>query len=258
MNRWTQLSRDFANQRNYLDELFSVYPTIPEGIRDVNENLWNEVEIAFNEHDNLRLLNTLLEFDLFPIKDSYVAYFKRDSTSILRNPQTVNRLCGRLYEMGLNRIYEKCSEPKETNRQIGPLFKRWVNRGSLGILPVRSEEFLSSNENAILNGSDEEMKQFATQHLGYRGSKGLDFIARFNNRYIIGEAKFLSDFGGHQNAQYNDAIATLNTQINEDVITIAILDGVLYIPSPRRNSMNINTEQNIMSALVLRDFLYQV
>jgi len=258
MNYWTQLSKDFANQRNYLDELFNVYPTIPEGIRDINENLWNEVENAFNTNNNLELLNTLLKFDLFPIKDSYVAYLKRDSTSILRNPQTVNRLCGRLYEMGLNKIYEKCSEPKETNRQIGPLFKRWVDRGSLGVLPISTEEFLSSNQNAILNSSDEEMKQFARQHLGYRGSKGLDFLARFNNKYIIGEAKFLSDFGGHQNAQYNDAIRTLNTQVNQGVITVAILDGVLYIPSTRRNSMSIDTEQNIISALVLRDFLYQV
>ena len=26
---WTQLSIDFANQKNYLDELFKIYPTIP-------------------------------------------------------------------------------------------------------------------------------------------------------------------------------------------------------------------------------------
>ena len=258
MNYWTQLSQEFANQRNYLDELFQVYPTIPDGIRDINQALWKEVENAFNSKNNLLLLNTLLKFDLFPIKDSYVAYLKRDSSSISRNPETVNRLCGRLYEMGLNKIYEKCSEPKETNRQIGPLFKRWIDKGSLGILPINQENFLATNNNAILKGSDEEMKQFATNYLGYNGSKGLDFIARFNNKYIIGEAKFLSDFGGHQNAQYNDAIRTLNTRVTKEVITVAILDGVLYIPSTRRNSMSINTEQNIMSALVLRDFLYQV
>ena len=256
MNIWTQMSFDFANQRNYLDELFQVYPTIPDGIREINQELWQQVEIAFNSQDNLSLLNTLLKFDLFPIKDSYVAYLKRDSSSIERNPQTVNRLCGRLYEMGLNKIYEKCTEPKETNRQIGPLFKRWIERGSLGIIPVNKEDFLYSNENAILSGSDEEMKQFAIEHLNYQGTKGLDFIARFNGKYVVGEAKFLTDFGGHQNAQYNDAITTLNTPIN--AITIAILDGVLYIPSDRRTSMNINTEQNIMSALVLRNFLYQV
>jgi len=206
----------------------------------------------------LNLLNTLLKFDLFPIKDSYVSYLKRDISSISRNPETINRLCGRLYEMGLNKIYEKCSEPKETNRQMGPMFKRWVEKGSLGILPSKKEIFLSSAGNAVLMGTDEEMKQFAINTLGYKGNKGLDFIARFNNKYIIGEAKFLSDFGGHQNAQYNDAMSTLDVEIKKNVITISILDGVLYIPSTRRASMSIDNDKNIMSALVLREFLYQV
>jgi len=256
MNIWTQMSYDFANQRNYLDVLFQVYPTIPDGIREVNQDLWQKVEKAFNTNNNASLLNTLLKFDLFPIKDSYVAYLKRDPSSINRNPQTVNRLCGRLYEMGLDKIYEKCTEPKETNRQLGPLFKRWLNKGSLGILPVEKNIFLSTNENAILKGSDEEMKKFAIEYLDYQGTKGLDFIGRFNGKYVVGKAKFLTDFGGHQNAQYNDAMTTLNIRIN--AITVAILDGVLYIPSSKRTSMNIHTEQNIMSALVFRNFLYQV
>ncbi|MBM3235367.1 hypothetical protein FJZ31_03600 [Candidatus Poribacteria bacterium] len=74
MNHWIKLSIDYANQRNYLDNLFSVYPTIPEGIREVDENLWKQVEKAFYNKDNVRLLETLLKFELFPIKDSYVAY----------------------------------------------------------------------------------------------------------------------------------------------------------------------------------------
>lgn len=121
MNYWTRLSYEFANQRNYLDELFRIYPTIPEGIRDINTSLWNEVECLYNRRNNVELVKTLLEFDLFPIKDSYVAYLRRDRDSIDRNPQTINRLAGRLYEMGLDKIYERCTEPKETNRQIGPL-----------------------------------------------------------------------------------------------------------------------------------------
>ena len=54
MNHWTQLSIDFANQRNYLDELFSVYPTIPEGIRDIDQALWDKVEGLFNEQNNFK------------------------------------------------------------------------------------------------------------------------------------------------------------------------------------------------------------
>jgi hypothetical protein len=36
--------------------------------------------------------------------------------------------------MGLDKIFEKCSEPKKTNRQIGPLFKRRLANGGLGKL----------------------------------------------------------------------------------------------------------------------------
>ena len=108
---------------------------------------------------------------------------KEIKNSINRNPQTANRLSGRLYDMGLDNIFEKCSEPKETNRQIGPLFKRWINKGCLGISPICLAEFIKNDENAILDGTDEQMKNFAQDKLGYIGKKGLDFIARFNGKY---------------------------------------------------------------------------
>lgn len=259
MNYWTNLSIKYANQKNYLDELFKVYPTIPEGIRDVDENLWNKIEIAYTNKDNENLLKYLLKMDLFPIKDSYVAYLKRDKESVNRNPETVNRLCGRLYEMGLDKIFEKCSEPKETNRQIGPLFKRWLKKRTLGVPLMSLEEFESTDINAVLFEHDDKSAAFAKKFLGYNHNKGLDFVARFNNRYVIGEAKFLTDFGGHQTAQFNDAIQTIEAPLNSDVVPIAILDGVLYIEGNNKIRNYINqSDYNIMSALVLREFLYQI
>lgn len=259
MNYWTKFSIEYANQRNYLDDLFSVYPTIPNGIRDIDQELWKEVEKSFNKQDNTSLIENLLKLELFPIKDSYVAYLKRDKTAIDRNPKTIDRLSGRLYEMRLDKIFERATEPKETNRQIGPLFRRWVNKGSLGIKPVPLKEFMSSNDNAILDAGDNEMMNFAKEHLKYKHKKGLDLVARFNGKYVIGEAKFLTDFGGHQNAQFNDAIATAKSKVN--TITIAILDGVLYIPGQNKMYQSITKEHkklNIMSTLVLREFLYQI
>ena len=119
MNYWIKLSIEYANQKSYLEDLFQIYPTIPEGIRDIDETIWKDVENAFGQKDNDALIRELLKLDLFPIKDSYIAYLKRDKTAIDRNPRTINRICGRLYEMGLEKIFERCSEPKETNRQIG-------------------------------------------------------------------------------------------------------------------------------------------
>lgn len=112
MNRWLKLSLEYASQKSYLDDLFRVYPTIPEGIRDVDFSIWKQVELAYREKNNEVLISLLLKLDLFPIKDSYVAYLKRDKTALSRNPLTVDRLCGRLYEMGLTEIYKRTSDPK--------------------------------------------------------------------------------------------------------------------------------------------------
>ena len=42
MTIWTEMSIEFANQRNYLDELFRIYPTIPEGVRDIIKKKENQ------------------------------------------------------------------------------------------------------------------------------------------------------------------------------------------------------------------------
>lgn len=266
MNYWTDLSVQFANQRNYLDELFKVYPMSPNIRREIANDKWLRVQSFFDNQENEKLIKELLSLELFPIKDSYVAYLKRDRSSISRNPQTVNRLAGNLYEMGLDTIFEKCTEPKETNRQIGPLFKRWIAKGTLGAPVFTTEnEFIAYKGNAILNASDAEMERFAREYLGYNHNKGLDFVARFNNQYVIGEAKFLTDFGGHQDAQFADAISTITSELlpnklNVRVIRIAICDGVLYIPGNNKMHKHLkqHEDQLILSSLLLREFLYSI
>lgn len=260
MHKFLAQSIEYANQRSYLDDLFRVYPTIPNGIREVNNEIWNEVERSFYAHDNRALIESLLKMDLFPVKDSYVAYLKNDKKAIDRNPRTINRICGMLYALGINGIYDRSTQPKETNRQMGPKFKEWVKTGELGLYLVGINEFTATDNDAILDASDSAMMQFAKERLNYTHEKGLDLIARFNGKYVIGEAKFLTDYGGHQNAQFNDAIATITTK-DIKAITIAVLDGVLYIPGNNKMYRLITEKYcnlNIMSALVLRDFLYSL
>ncbi len=266
MNYWTELSVTFANQRNYLDELFKVYPMSPNIRREIADDKWRRVQAWFEQKNNLELVRELLTLELFPTKDSYVAYLKRNPKSISRNPETVNRLAGNLYEMGLDTIYEKCTEPKETNRRIGPLFKRWIDRGTLGA-PVFNtvDDFLAHHGNAVLNVSDAGMERFAREYLGYHHDKGLDFVARFNAQYVIGEAKFLTDFGGHQDAQFADAVSTITSDLfpnrfHATVHKIAICDGVLYISSNTKMHRHLreHDEQTILSSLLLREYLYSI
>lgn len=259
MDRFLKLSIEYAQQRSYLDDLFSVYPTIPNGIRDIDKTKWLNVEQSYNNHDNVNLIKSLLQLELFPLKDSYVSFLKHDAGSISRNPKTINRLASEIYEMGLGELYKNCTLPKESNRQIGPMFKAWITNQDLGFPTVSMKEFSSAEDDAICMGTDKEMKTFAQEKLGYIHNKGIDFLARVNQRYIIGEAKFLTDFEGHQWNQFSDAIATLETRAS--AIKIAILDGVLYINS--RNKMykditGVHSESHIMSALLLRTFLFSL
>lgn len=266
MNPWTDLSMRFANQRNYLDELYKVYPITPNLRRELSTKAVDAIADSFEKRDNRKLVEELLRLDLFPLKDSYVPYLRRDRSAINRNPNTINRIAGNLYAMGLDAIWEKCTEPKETNRQMGPMFKNWLETGVLGCKICKNpHEFLSIEENAIYLASDAAMKAFAIEHLGYtRTDKGLDFIAKFNNKFVIAEAKFLTDFGGHQNDQFNDAIATLTSPLDpsckKEVIKIAIIDGVPYIKGKNKlyKYLVSHEKDTILSALVLREFLYSL
>jgi hypothetical protein len=140
------------------------------------------------------------------------------------------------------------------------MFNNWVNKKALGIEPVLLDEFLSSDNDAVLGGSDAIKMKFAKSYLNYNRDKGLDLVARFNGKFIIGEAKFLSADGGSQNSDFDDAIAIIEAK-DANAIRIAILDGVLYLKS---NSKLYNFISNpykdykIMSSLVLREFLYQI
>ena len=109
------------------------------------------------------------------------------------------------------------------------------------------------------------MQNFAKTYLGYQRDKGLDFIGRFNDKYVIGEAKFLTDFGGHQDAQFDDAISTvisplvIPNRLKAEVVPIAILDGVLYIVGNNKmhKYLKKHDDVRILSSLLLREFLYQ-
>ena len=263
MNIWTEYSIKLASQENYLDRLYRVYPTIPNEVRELDPNVWANIKKAHQEKNPVDLINSLLALELFPVKDGYVAYLRKDKSAIERNPETINRLAGQVFSLSIEELFDKCSEPKETNRQMGQAFRRWINRGEIGVPVIKDKkEFLDFKGNCILDGGDKELDTFAKEYLGYTQNKGLDLIAKFNEKMIVGEAKFLTDFGGHQNAQLRDALFLLEGKFEKSdyqVERIALLDGVCYIEGGNKMFREISEfDGTIMSALFLKDYLYQV
>lgn len=89
----------------------------PDTIRSINETLWDNIEDSYRQNYNDRLIRTLLKLKLFPVKDSYVSFLRHDKDAIERNPQTVNRICGRIKELGLeNYMKELLSQKNPTDR----------------------------------------------------------------------------------------------------------------------------------------------
>ena len=227
-------------------------------LRNIDEEKWNNVIDTFNTNDDSNLVNSLLDLDLFPIKDPYVRYLKKDRNSIERNPETVKRLADQIREFSIDELRKKCEVPKESNRQMGQLFNNWVKNGNLGSdCEVFDDigKFANSNGNRCFVGGDEQKRRFVSNTFDHELGKGFDLLVVFNDRFVFGEAKLITDFGGHQDRQYEDAIRIFNVDL--DVERVAVVDGVIYIDNGKNKMQRQVREDNrpIMSALVLREFL---
>jgi hypothetical protein len=95
MNEWGIRTLRLISEQDYLDKLQEIYPH-EEGERDVKQSVLNSIRQSFEERDEVEPLNKLLNLKKFPYKDSYVAFLRKDRTSIEKNPQTVQRICDRL------------------------------------------------------------------------------------------------------------------------------------------------------------------
>jgi hypothetical protein len=258
MNKWIKKSAILANSDGYLDKLQFIYPVTLSQKRDIPDEIVQEIKELFETHDDEKLIRRLLAFEKFPIKDPYVAFLRRKKGAFIKkNPETVRRIAGQLYSLGFNGMLNGIKEPKEFNRQIGTLFKKWLP--NMGFPLLAEQEFEKCRGVCLLSGSDNVLKDYAQRKLSYNIEKGIDVIAKAGNTYFfLGEAKFLTDYGGHQTAQFEDALRTASFE-NENCIGIAILDGVVWIKGRNKMFARIaNSKQCILSALLLKDFLIEI
>lgn len=254
MNKWIKKSIELANGPGYLDNLYDVYPMEVGAVRSIPAETLEKIKIAYKKGDKLNLIKILLKnLDLFPIKDSYIAFLRRNPEALDINPKTVKRIGERLLEMDYEEIIKASTQPKETNRQIGPLFRKWMP--SLGYPILGEDEFLKTKQVAFLDGSDRYLKEFSNRFLKTKLTKGLDLLLKVNKTFVIGESKFLTDFGGHQNAQFNDALNLLHKRGGE-TLRIAVLDGVLWIRGKNKMHNLVKKEKGVaLSALLLDEFI---
>lgn len=256
MNEWIRRTIEIANAPEYLDKLLQVYPVVQEAEREIAPDVKIELKKIYNSGDDVALVKKLLDLPKFPVKDPYVAFLRKNEIFLRYNPKTVNRIAERIRAMGFEEIIESIEEPKEFNRQIGTLFKKWLPKIGYPILP--EPEFENHKGVAFLQGSNGQLKDFANRKLGCNLDKGPDFLAKARNVHVIGEAKFLTDYGGHQNAQFEDALRLLRGKKGH-AIRIAVLDGVVWIKDSTKMFRTVcELDETALTALLLKDFLESV
>lgn len=159
----------------------------------------------------------------------------------------------------LFQVYTFSKKNQKVKTETEYSLKKWINRKVLGILPIRFEDFVSNNENAILENERDNYSKFCKNYLDLNNFNKLDLIARFNGKYILIKAKLLMGFEYEKNEQLNDIINFLEVPIiREDIKKVVILDSYVSTKEIYKKMITKTTNSNLMSILVLREFLYQV
>jgi hypothetical protein len=254
MINWIQKSINLANSQGYLDNLFKIYPIELGDTRSVPESIKKEVRKAFRAKNKIDLIKELLKLPKFPIDDPYIASLRRHPSLLQKNPETIERISNELFSMGIETILELAGKPKSPSRQLGHSFKKWL-RG-LGYPFLEESKFEGYNGIAFLEGSDKKLKKFANEELRIRNlKKGIDFMLKVKNKFVLGEAKFLTDYGGTQNNQFRDAINVAKIK-KDNIIGIAVIDGMVWFESNAYMHRTIKSFNGVaLSALLLEEFI---
>lgn len=252
MNIWSTQTLRIVNGENYLDRLQEVYPH-EDAERDVPDAVLESIKRSYDNRNHNELLNGLLNLKKFPYKDSYVAFLRKDRDAIRRNPQTVERIIGRIYEMGIEEVIEGIKQPKEANQRRGNQFSRWLGRECPAI---KSAAFRASKAGVyLLDATEHEARDFCNAVMGVGISKRPDLVMKVNTHYVIGEAKFLSSTGGNQDRAFDDGMALANNATG-NAYKVFILDGVHWIETGSEQYTRIDHSNSaIFSVLLLRDYL---
>lgn len=253
MNKWIKKSIEIANTPGYLDKLNEIYLMNVNPERPLSKETEEQIKQAFHKKDTKKLIKLLLEAEIFPVKDSYIGFIRAKKEAIDENPKTVSRIGERLYSLGINRLLQEATRPKETNRQLGSAFRNYLP--SLGYPILNEDDFSSASGIAFLSGGDKFLKEYATKKLGCKLNKGIDLLFKKNTTYVIGEAKFLTTPGGEQNGGFADASIFIKSKLG-NAQRVALLDGYIWLKSDKGIYNKIlESNLDIFSALLLKEYI---
>ena len=260
LNDWIRRSIELFETTPYLDNILSVYPLQTARPERLEDRLRRRVISAHQGRRTQELIEILRNEIKFPYDEPIWYLIKNIEGCLENNPQQILRIADSLYAMTAEETVIRLESAPKLNTQMGPMFTNWL-RNNFSLLEIN--EFRNSTEGIhILNSSEEIGKNFVNNELSQDLSKRPDLVAKVNETYIVGEAKWIGSPGGNQNKQVVEVINFCRNQ-RGNVIRVGVIDGFPWsIRKAGGELINDKTcvqvqecEYDILSALLLSDYL---
>jgi hypothetical protein len=260
LNEWILKSIELFENTSYLDNLLEIYPLETAVPNHLQDRLKRRIISAHQSRRTNELVAILQGEVKFPY-DEPLAYLIKEVQNCLESNQIqMNRIANTLYAMTAEELVIRLESAPKLNTQMGPMFTNWT-RIKFQLLNI--EDFQASTEGIfILSSSEEEGKNFVNNVLNQDLRKRPDLVAKVNEKYIIGEAKWIGRSGGNQNNQVRDVLDFCREQRGA-VNRVGIIDGFPWAIRKINNSI-INDKVNVLvqefpydivSALLLEEYL---
>lgn len=260
LNPWIAKSINLFNSSSYLDSIMKIYPLEVAKPNRLNPELRRNIILEHNARNSDKLLNLLQDLKKFPYDDPIWYLLKNVEGCLDKNPLQVERIAQTLYSMTAEETVVRLESAPKLNTQLGPKFKNWLDSK----FKLRNvEEFKASKKGIILlEASEEVAKKFVDIELDQNLSKRPDLLAKVNETYIIGEAKWIGQPGGNQGKAVVEVIDFCKQQ-RGDVRRVGIVDGFPWAVRSKNGAIINNkeavliqeSEYDILSALLLEEYL---
>ena len=260
LNPWVLKSLDLFKDTPYLDNLLEVYPLLTGMPTHIDPVLRRRIVAAHQARRTNDLISILQGEVKFPYDEPLAFLMKEVEGCMESNPRQINRIANTLYAMTADELVFSLESAPKLNTQMGPMFTNWL-RGKFDALPL--ERFERSTEGIfILDSSEEKGMNFINEIVNQNMKKRPDLVAKVNETYIVGEAKWIGRSGGNQNNQVRDVLGFCRNQ-RGDAIRVGIIDGFPWA-TRKTNGGLINEQANVsvqefqydvLSALLLEDYL---
>ena len=260
LNQWVLRSIELFENTAYLDNILAVYPLQAARPNRLEDRLRRRIISAHQARRTNELITILQNEVKFPYDEPLWYLMKNIQGCLNNNPIQIQRIADSLYAMTADETVFRLESAPKLNTQMGPMFTNWL-RDNFNLLTI--EDFRESTHGIhILNASEQEGKDFVNDILNQNVEKRPDLVAKVNNTYIIGEAKWVGSPGGNQNKQVVEVINLCRDQRGE-VIRVGIIDGFPWATkSITESTINDKTvvqvqesEYDMVSALLLSNYL---